>query len=119
MIKTMLMAVMVLVAPVVAQASPEGEWARGDGKARVTIAPCGGDLCAINTWIKPGVKDEKVGDKLIMSVKKDGAAWKGRAFDPQRNLNYRLTITMEESGMKTSGCVLGGLVCKTMTWTRL
>ncbi|ESQ90240.1 hypothetical protein ABAC460_10855 [Asticcacaulis sp. AC460] len=102
-----------------AMASPEGDWARGDGKARVKIAPCGADLCAVNTWIKAGVKDEKVGDKLVMSVKNEGGTWKGRAFDPQRNLHYRLTITLGGEAMTTSGCVLGGLVCKKMTWTRI
>ncbi len=99
---------------------PQGNWSRGDGKARVTIAPCGGDICAVNTWIKPGVKDEKEGDKLVMSVKPEGAKYVGRAFDPQRNLHYRLTITMNgDSKMTTSGCVLGGLICKSMQWTRL
>ncbi len=30
-----------------------GNWARGDGNARVRIAGCGKDICATNTWIKP------------------------------------------------------------------
>jgi uncharacterized protein (DUF2147 family) len=120
MIRTMLITAVLVIAPAMAQASPEGEWARGDGKARVKIAPCGADLCAVNTWIKPGVKDEKVGDKLVMSVaKSEGGTWKGKAFDPQRKLNYRLTITVADRAMTTSGCVLGGLVCKKMEWTRL
>ena len=98
----------------------EGEWARGDGKAKVRMAPCGQDFCAINTWIKPGVRDEKVEDKLIMTLKDDGPArWTGKAYDPQRKLTYRITITAEMRTMTTSGCVLGGLICKRMTWTRL
>ena len=100
--------------------SPQGMWSRGDGKARVRIAPCGNDLCAINTWIRDGVRDEKVGDKLIMTVAPaDSGQWLGKAFDPQRNLHYKLTINVAEKAMTTSGCVLGGLICKKMAWTRL
>ncbi len=101
--------------------SPQGLWSRGDGKARVEIAPCGADLCAVNTWIRPGVNDEKVGDKLIMTVSQGSSStWTGKAFDPQRNLHYKLTITVSSAtAMTTSGCVFGGLLCKNMGWTRI
>lgn len=97
----------------------QGEWARGDGKARVRMEPCGSDLCAVNTWIKPGVRDEKVDDRLIMTLTDAGPSrWTGKAYDPQRGLTYRLTITADGRSMTTTGCVLGGLVCKGMHWTR-
>jgi uncharacterized protein (DUF2147 family) len=97
-----------------------GLWARGDGVARVRIAPCGGALCAVNTWIKPGVADEKVGDRLVMEVKPAGPfSLSGAAFDPQRNLNYRLNIHLTGRTMTTRGCVLGGLLCRSVGWTRL
>lgn len=100
--------------------SPEGNWSRGDGKARVRIEPCGNDLCAINTWIKPGVKDEKVGDKLVMTVKPAAQGkWSGKAYDPQRNMTYRLSMDVGAERMTTRGCVLGGLVCKGVNWTRI
>lgn len=126
MLKTSIAAVMVILTtlPLSANAggmSPEGNWARGDGKAKVEIAPCGQDLCAINTWIKPGVTDEKVGDRLVMTVNQASAAtWTGKAFDPQRNLHYKLTITVSSAtAMTTSGCLFGGLLCKNMGWTRI
>ncbi|MGZ3306702.1 MAG: DUF2147 domain-containing protein [Asticcacaulis sp.] len=100
----------------------EGYWARGDGKARVRLAPCGSDLCAVNTWIRPDVRDEKVGDRLVMTVKPDGEGkLSGTAYDPQRHMKYRMLITLSGGGdaMTTNGCVLGGLLCKRMGWTRL
>ena len=122
MIKLMAVALLTMASAAhAAEPSPQGLWARGDGKARVEIAPCGADLCAVNTWIKQGIKDEKVGDKLVMTVKpgKSGI-WTGKAFDPQRNLSYKLTITVASaSTMTTAGCILGGLLCKNMGWTRL
>ncbi len=100
--------------------SPYGDWSRGDGKARVKIENCGDDLCAINTWIKPGTPDEKVGDKLVMTVKEgEGGKWTGKAFDPQRHMTYRFTMTVHEETMTTSGCVLGGILCKSMNWKKI
>jgi uncharacterized protein (DUF2147 family) len=97
-----------------------GNWARGDGKARVVVEPCGEDFCAINTWIRPDTKDEHVGDKLVMKVKPDQPShWTGTAFDPQRNLSYNMTVSVQSKTMTTNGCVLGGLLCKDMGWTRL
>lgn len=98
----------------------DGLWARGDGNARVRIAPCGSNICAVNTWIKPGTPSEKEGDKLVMTVKPaaDGG-YSGTAFDPQRNLTYKLTVTLSGNSMTTRGCVLAGIVCKGVEWTRL
>lgn len=99
--------------------SPLGLWARGDGAAKVKIAPCGSKLCATNTWIRPGTAGEKAGDVLVMSVKREGAAYSGSAFDPQRDLTYRMTMTVKPQTMVTRGCVLGGLLCKSVSWSRI
>ncbi|SFB62897.1 Uncharacterized conserved protein, DUF2147 family [Rhizobium sp. NFR07] len=98
----------------------DGRWARGDGNARVTIAPCGSDICAVNTWIKPGTPKEKKGDKLVMTIKPDAdGIYSGSAFDPQRNLTYRLTVNVKGDTMTTKGCIVAGLLCKGIEWTRL
>lgn len=99
--------------------SPLGLWARGDGVAKVKIAPCGGKLCATNTWIRPGTASEKAGDVLVMSVKQEGDAYKGSAFDPQRNMTFKMTMTVKAQAMTTRGCVLGGFVCKSVNWSRI
>lgn len=100
-------------------ASPLGDWSRGDGNARVRIEPCGQKLCAINTWIRPGVGDEKVGDRLVLDVAPAGpSAFKGKAFDPKRNLTFNFHMDVGERSMTTRGCVVAGLVCKGMNWTR-
>lgn len=105
-----------------AQAANEGilgDWARGDGNARVRIAPCGGALCAINTWIRDSVSDEHVGDKLVMKVSGSGSSMSGTAYDPQRKLNYSLEIKYGTESMQTRGCVLAGIICKSVSWTRV
>lgn len=97
-----------------------GQWARGDGNAKVQIAPCGSDICATNTWIKPGTPKEKTGDRLVMSIKptSDGQ-YSGTAFDPQRDLTYKLSVSINGDTMTTKGCVLAGILCKGVNWSRI
>ncbi len=109
------------LAPAVAHADdPVGQWARQDGASKVDIARCGSNICATNTWIKPGNTSEKKGDILVMTLKPVGAGdYQGSAFDPQRKLNYRLTLKVEGRAMTTRGCVLGGLLCKSVAWSKI
>ncbi|MGL4323448.1 MAG: DUF2147 domain-containing protein [Beijerinckiaceae bacterium] len=102
-----------------AQDLPLGTWARGDGNARVRIEKCGAAICAINTWIKDTSGGENVGDRLVMSVTPAGAKkLDGTAFDPQRNKNYKISISFGDSAMTTRGCILG-VLCKSTSWSRL
>ena len=100
------------------EAAIMGLWARGDGKARVRIERCGSAICAVNTWIRPDVPDEKIGDRLGMNIAPRGGTLAGEAFDPQRNLTFRIRIEASERAMTTHGCMLAGLVCKNMNWRR-
>jgi uncharacterized protein (DUF2147 family) len=96
-----------------------GSWQRGDGLATVRINPCGSSMCAVNTWVKDGTSGEKVGDRLVMNVSPQaGGKLSGTAFDPQRGLTYRIDISVAEQRMKTRGCVLGGVLCKSVGWTK-
>lgn len=116
-----ILAILCFALPVSAQADTfMGPWARGDGIVRATIAPCGSKLCMTDTWIKPGVADEKVGDKVVFDVKpqSDGTL-KGSGFDPQRNLKFSVVLKVSGDRMTTSGCGFGGLVCKSQDWTRI
>lgn len=113
--------ILALGAGTLAQAAEiDGNWARGDGKARVKIARCGTDICATNTWIKPGTPSEKAGDVLVMKVGKvSDNRYSGSAFDPQRDMSYKITLDVSGDRMTSKGCVLGGLLCKDVGWTRI
>lgn len=97
-----------------------GNWSRGDGNARVAIDQCGSNICATNTWIKPGTPKEKTGDKLVMTISPtaDGQ-YSGTAFDPQRDLTYKISVDVKGNSMTTKGCVLAGLLCKGVQWQRI
>jgi uncharacterized protein (DUF2147 family) len=108
---------LMVTAPLCGEAPFLGHWARVNGKTRITVSSCGAAICARNTW--SGVSGEKVGDRLVLQVKPAGAGhWSGEAFDPQRDQTYTMSIRVADK-MTTDGCVMGGLTCESMNWTRL
>ncbi|MDQ0395802.1 DUF2147 domain-containing protein [Labrys monachus] len=97
-----------------------GNWSRDDGQAKVRIAPCGKAVCATNTWIRDRDSSEKVGDRLEMTLKATGAAmWAGQAYDPKRRMTFAMTMTLSAGRLQTRGCMLGGLLCRNVGWTRV
>jgi uncharacterized protein (DUF2147 family) len=96
-----------------------GNWVRGDGKTHIRVEPCGAAFCGVNTWVRPGVSGEKVGDTLVVHVKPAGAGrWSGTAFDRRRKETYTMKVHVANDHMTTQGCVMGGLVCQSMHWSR-
>ncbi len=95
-----------------------GDWKRDDGNVVVRIAPCGSKTCATNTWVRDTSGGENVGDRLIMELDSGGSVLTGEAFDPQRNLTYKLRINLSDSRFVSRGCVVLGMLCKTASWQR-
>jgi uncharacterized protein (DUF2147 family) len=97
-----------------------GNWSRTDGEARIHIERCGDSLCAVNTWVRNPAKGELVGDRFVMTVKpRPPATLAGEAFDVRRGLTYSVLISFEQDAMTTKGCLVAGVVCRTMSWTRV
>jgi uncharacterized protein (DUF2147 family) len=112
-------ALVCLAAPAAAADDILGTWLRGDGAARVKMAVCGDAICATNIWIKdPAKQSEKVGDRLVFKIAQKGDGWAGSGYDPQRKLNLSATLKASGDTMTTTGCVLGGLICRSTHWTR-
>jgi uncharacterized protein (DUF2147 family) len=119
-----LIAAMLMIEPASAVSASDpsylGNWARGDGKTNIRVEPCGKSVCGVNTWVRPGVKHERVADRLVLKIRPAGASrWTGSAFDPQRNQRYTVRVHVANNRMTTYGCVAGGLMCQNMSWTRL
>ncbi|HKN26468.1 MAG TPA: DUF2147 domain-containing protein [Roseiarcus sp.] len=99
----------------------KGEWARDDGKAKVRFASCGGDaLCGAISWLRDPKNDpRKVGQQVFFGMKPQGDnVWTGAAFNPEDGKTYSGKMTLSGDRLTTAGCVLGGLICKSMGWTR-
>jgi len=118
-----LLIVLLAAIPVLASAEggPDisGDWARSDGKTRIRVVSCGNQICATNTWIRDPSGSEAVGDKLIMTLAPQGASTlAGSAYDVKRAASYSLQISVQNDQMQTRGCMLEGVVCKSLSWVR-
>lgn len=103
-------------------ADVNGTWLRDTGLSHVRFAPCsGGALCGTIVWIKPGADTKgKVGQRVFFDMKPDGAdAWKGSAFNPEDDQNYTGKMSLSGGMLTTQGCAMGGMICKSTTWTRV
>ena len=123
MLKRMTLLVAMLAAGGAAQAQAQdatGVWLRDSGESRVRFAPCGGALCGTITWLKSPDSKAKVGQRVFFDMKPAGAnQWNGQAFNPEDGKTYTGKMSLSGNRLTTSGCALGGLVCRSVVWTRV
>ncbi len=112
----------VLAASVVAAWAGDatGVWLRDTGASKVRIAPCGGEaLCGAIIWLKDASGAAKIGQQVFFDMKPHGDnIWTGSAFNPDDGKTYSGRMTLSGDRLTTAGCVLGGLICKSASWTR-
>jgi uncharacterized protein (DUF2147 family) len=89
----------------------EGNWKTQAGD---TAAIAGSDAFSIT------LKSGKYAGKTIGSLKPAGDnKYAGNITDPANDKTYSGKATLSGSALKMSGCVLGGLICKSQTWHKL
>lgn len=110
-----------LAAGSAAAQSATGTWLRDTGASRVRISPCGDALCGSIVWLKEGAETSaKVGQRIFYEMKPDGAGkWSGKAFNPEDGKTYSGTMSVSGSTLTTAGCVLGGMICRTVRWSKV
>lgn len=122
-------ALLPLPAQALAKAPLEGQWRNPKGSVVVRVAACGNAYCGIvvdasakaKATAKKGGTASLIGTRILSDVRaqRDGT-YKGRAFDPKRNIHAPATIRLQGgSTLVIKGCVLGGLICKEQRWTRV
>ena len=101
-------------------ADVSGTWLRDTGASKVKFAPCGGGaLCGTIAWINPTADTKgKVGQRVFYDMKPDGDGWKGSAFNPEDGQTYTGKMSLSGATLTTQGCAMGGMICKSTTWTR-
>ncbi|MBN9218859.1 MAG: DUF2147 domain-containing protein [Mesorhizobium sp.] len=66
------------------------------------------------------LKTGKYAGKTIGSLKAAGDnKYTGSITDPANDKTYSGKATLSGTSLKMSGCVLGGLICKSQTWHKL
>jgi len=89
----------------------EGKWKTQSGET-ASIAGSG----SFSITLKTG----KYAGKTIGSLEAAGdSKYAGSITDPATDKTYSGKATISGSTMKMSGCVLGGLICKNQTWTKM
>jgi uncharacterized protein (DUF2147 family) len=120
-------------------ADPVGTWLTGDKKGKVKIVNCGGAICGTLSWLAepndPETHQPKtdkynkdtgkqsrplLGVAIVLGMKPAGDdKWQGQVYNAEDGGTYTGSFTM--TGANTAnlkGCVMGGLLCKSQTWTR-
>jgi uncharacterized protein (DUF2147 family) len=119
---------------------PLGKWLTESGKATVAIVNCGDAVCGKIVALKepndPATGKPKtdmhnadaskrdrlvIGVQIVIGMKRDGTAdkWAGQIYNAEDGKTYSGTITLVDAKtLNLQGCALGGLLCKTQTWTR-
>ena len=99
--------------------SPMGTWNRDDARGGVRISRCGEALCGHVTWLRDPNGPGRIGERVFYAMRPTASGtWTGMAHNPEDGRDYAGTLTLEGSRMVVKGCVLGGMVCKSMGLTR-
>lgn len=109
-----------LPAPALAQ-DAIGTWQRENGESRVRFAKCGETLCGTVVWLKNQADTKsKVGLRVFFDMVPSGEnTWSGKAFNPEDLKTYSGKMTLSGNTLVTQGCVAGGLICRSVSWTRV
>jgi uncharacterized protein (DUF2147 family) len=87
-----------------------GDWRTNSGE---TATISGGGPFSIK------LKTGKYAGKRIGTMNSDGGGkYSGEITDPAKDKTYSGEATLSGNTLKMSGCVFGGLICRSQSWTR-
>lgn len=111
--KPMLAVAAILLSAGVAQADPiEGNWKTEAGPT-AAISSCDDSFCIQLT-------SGKYAGKNIGRFKATGNnAYEGKITDPANDKSFSGKASVSGATLELKGCALGGMACKTQTWSRL
>lgn len=105
-----------------------GTWRAPNNTLQVRTAHCGELLCGTVTYAsakaigdaKAGGYNNLVGTDLFQNYHATGpGTWTGQVLIPKQNRTYLSRIVQQgPNKILISGCILGGLFCKSQVWTR-
>ena len=109
---------------------PSGTWLSQSGETRVRIARCGGGYCGTITASAlakdvnnpDATKRDRnlVGVQMISDIKPAGDGFSGQLYNIQDGKTYTGKLKLiDPNAMELSGCVMGGLICRSQTWTKV
>lgn len=115
--------------PVSAGDESSGVWRNHGNSVHLQAYHCGDSMCGKVVWAsdkaiadaRRGGSPNLIGMNLFHDFRlgRDGK-WRGKVFVPDINKTFSGTVELvDRNTLKGSGCVLGGLICKSETLTRI
>jgi uncharacterized protein (DUF2147 family) len=120
-------------------ADPTGVWHTKGRLAQVQIAKCAEDFCGTIVALKdpidpatgkPQTDTENedttkrnrpvIGLQVVIGMKPAGTnTWSGRLYSPEDGKTVSGNLMLKDANtLNVEGCLLGGLLCRSETWTR-
>lgn len=110
-----------------------GIWTNPHGSVKVQTGPCAqgnaGQLCGWVVWAAPqaeadardGGGERLLGTELLRGYRAAGRGlYRGEVYVPDMGRTFASTIEQRGANdLKISGCILGGLICKSQDWHRV
>ncbi len=98
-------------------ASPYGTWLRPSTGGKIQAYKCKGGL---GLKVVASKKKSNVGQTIMCGAKKTGDnSYQGSIKNLEDGETYTGKVEIDGHFMHLSGCVLGGLICKTDKWQRV
>jgi uncharacterized protein (DUF2147 family) len=110
---------------------PSGTYLSESGETRVRIAKCGTSYCGIIVSVQGEAKDVNnpdpaqrgrnlVGVRMISNIQPSGDGFTGQLYNYKDGKTYTGKMNFRGgNAMELSGCVLGGLICRSQTWKKV
>jgi uncharacterized protein (DUF2147 family) len=121
-----------LALPASAQpADPSGTYLSETGETRVRIARCGAAYCGTIISIQGEAKDVNnpdpklkgrnlVGVQMISNIQPTADGFTGQLYNYKDGKTYNGKMSFAGGkSMQLSGCVFGGLICRSQTWAKV
>jgi uncharacterized protein (DUF2147 family) len=121
-----------LALPASAQpADPSGTYLSETGDTRVRIARCGSAYCGTIISVQGEAKDVNnpdpklkgrnlVGIQMISNIQPTAEGFTGQLYNYKDGKTYSGKMSFAGGkAMQLSGCVFGGLICRSQTWAKV
>ena len=112
-------------------ADPSGTYLSETGDTRVRIARCGGAYCGTIISVQGEAKDVNnpdpklkarnlVGVQMISNIQPAADGFTGQLYNYKDGKTYNGKMSFAGGkAMQLSGCVFGGLICRSQTWSKV
>ncbi len=110
---------------------PSGTYLSETGETRVRVTKCGSAFCGTIVAVQGEAKDVNnpdagkrgrslVGVQMISNIQPAGDGFTGQLYNYKDGKTYNGKMSFKDGNtMQLSGCVLGGLICRSQTWTKV